>query len=80
MDNVSLADWLAQAEDSEVGEAFDSFMHTAARMAFTAVLFNEVETLCGKAYHPEESRKGVRRKGVSVDIRTFSLVDPDAFV
>jgi len=30
-------------------------MHTAARMAFTAVLFNEVETLCGKAYHPEES-------------------------
>ncbi len=55
MDNISLAERLAQAEDSEVGEAFDSFMHTAARMAFTAVLFNEVETLCGKAYHPEES-------------------------
>ena len=55
MDNVPLAEWLAQAGDSEVGEAFDSFMHTAARMAFTAVLFNEVETLCGTAYHPEES-------------------------
>lgn len=55
MDNVSLAEWLAQAGDSEAGEAFDSFMHAAARMAFTAVLFNEVETLCGKAYHPLES-------------------------
>ncbi|MBW2109171.1 MAG: transposase [Deltaproteobacteria bacterium] len=55
MDNVPLAERLAQAEDSEVGKAFDSFMHTAARMAFTAVLFNEVETLCGKAYHPSES-------------------------
>ena len=53
--NISLAEGLAQAGDCEVGEAFDSFMHTAARMAFTAVLFNEVETLCGKAYHPEES-------------------------
>jgi len=52
MDNISLAEWLAQAEDSEVGEAFDSFMHTMARMAFTTVLFNEVETLCGKAYPP----------------------------
>ena len=55
MENVSLIQLLAQAEDSDVGEAFDSFMHTAARMAFTAVLFNEVETLCGKAYHPSES-------------------------
>lgn len=55
MDNVSLIERLSQAGDSEVGEAFDSFMHTAARMAFTAVLFNEVEILCGKAYHPPES-------------------------
>jgi len=52
MDNVSFAALLAQAEDSEVGEAFDSFMHTAARAALTAVLFKEVESLCGKAYHP----------------------------
>ena len=52
MDNIPLAEWLAQAEDSEVGEAFDSFMHTMARMAFTKVLFDEVEMLCGKAYHP----------------------------
>jgi len=53
MDNVSLIERLAQAEDSEVGEAFESFMQTAARAAFTAVMFKEVETLCGKAYHPD---------------------------
>ena len=62
MNNVSLAEWLAQAGDSEVGEAFDSFMHTAARMAFTKVLFNEIETLCGKAYHPL-SEGGFKRAG-----------------
>lgn len=62
MDNVSLIEHLAQAGDSEVGEAFDSFMHTAARAAFTAVLFNEVETLCGKAYHPMPEG-GCRRAG-----------------
>ncbi|MCK5676735.1 MAG: IS256 family transposase [Verrucomicrobia bacterium] len=52
MENVSLATYLAQAEDCEVAEAFGSFMHTAARTAFMAVLFEEVEALCGKAYHP----------------------------
>ena len=29
-------------------------MHTAARTALTAVLFDEVEALCGKAYHPQK--------------------------
>ena len=43
MGNLSLTDRLAQAEDSEIGEAFNSFMHTAARAALTAVLFEEVE-------------------------------------
>ena len=55
MNKISLIEQLEQAEDSEVGKAFDSFMHTAARMAFTTVLFKEVEMLCGKAYHPLES-------------------------
>jgi len=54
MDNESLVTHLAQAEDSELTEAFDSFMHTVARTAFMAVMFEEVETLCGKAYHPAE--------------------------
>lgn len=54
MSNVSLTQHLAQAGDSEVGEAFNSFMHTAARAALTAVLFEEVEMLCGKPYHPDE--------------------------
>jgi putative transposase len=54
MDNISFTERLAQAEDSEIGEAFNSFMHTAARSALTAVLFEEVEALCGKAYHPQE--------------------------
>jgi len=52
MNNVSLIERLAQANDSEAGEALDSFMHTVARTAFTAVMFEEVEALCGKAYHP----------------------------
>lgn len=52
MENVSLIERLAQAEDSEVGEAFESFMRTAARAALTTALFEEVEALCGKAYFP----------------------------
>ena len=52
MDNVSLTELLAQAGDSEAGAAFNEFMHTIARTAFTAVMFEEVESLCGKAYHP----------------------------
>ena len=28
-------------------------MQTAARTAFVAVMLKEVETLCGKAYHPD---------------------------
>jgi len=55
MENISLIKLLAQAGDSEVGAAFDSFMHTMARTAFTAVLFEEVEALCGKAYHPPKT-------------------------
>jgi len=55
MDNVSLIERLAQADDSEVGEAFDAFMHTAARTALAAVFFQEVEALCGKAYQPSET-------------------------
>jgi len=52
MENISLIECLAQADESEAGEAFELFMRTAARAAFTTVLFEEVETLCGKAYHP----------------------------
>jgi len=52
MDNVSLIDLLAQADDSEAGAAVESFLRMAARTAFTSVLFQEVESLCGKAYHP----------------------------
>jgi len=62
MENVTLIDRLAQAEASEVGEAFDSFMHTAARTALAAVFFEEVEALCGKAYHPLKT-SGHRRAG-----------------
>ena len=57
MDNVSLIERLAQAEDSEVGEAFESFMQTAARTALVAALFEEVEALCGKAYQPSPESK-----------------------
>jgi transposase-like protein len=52
MENISLIEQLTQAADSEVGEAFESFMRTAARAALTAALFEEVESLCGKAYFP----------------------------
>lgn len=52
MENVSLIELLTQAGDSDAGEAIESFMRTAARTAFTAVLFREVESLCGKAYQP----------------------------
>ena len=54
MENISFVERLAQAEDCEIGEAFNSFMHMAARTALTAVLFDEVEALCGKAYHPQK--------------------------
>ena len=37
MKNISLTERLAQAEASETGEAFNSFMHTAARSALTKV-------------------------------------------
>ncbi len=50
MNNVSLIELLAQAEDSEAGEAVESYLRMAARTAFTTVLFQEVESLCGKAY------------------------------
>ena len=53
MENVPLIELLAQAGDSEAGEAVESFLRTAARTAFTAVLFQEVESLCGKAYQPD---------------------------
>lgn len=52
MENVSLIEHLAQAGDSEVSEAFESFMRTAARTALATSLFEEVESLCGKAYFP----------------------------
>ena len=52
MENISLVERLAQAGDSEAGEAFESFMRTAARTAFMNVLFDEVAQLCGPAYHP----------------------------
>jgi transposase-like protein len=52
MENVSLIELLEQAEDSDAGEAVESFLRMAARTAFTAVLFQEVEALCGKAYQP----------------------------
>jgi len=52
MENVSLIELLAQAGDSDAGEAVESFLRMAARTAFTAVLFQEVESLCGKAYQP----------------------------
>ncbi len=60
MSKVSLIEQLAQAKDTDAGEAFDSFMHTVARTAFTAVLFEEVEALCGKAYHPLETSDSQR--------------------
>lgn len=62
MENVSLIEHLAQAADSEVGEAFESFMRTAARAALTAALFEEVEALCGKAYFPSADN-GHQRAG-----------------
>ncbi len=52
MGNISLATYLAQAEDSEVAEALGPFMHPVAQTAFMAVLFEEVEALCGRVYHP----------------------------
>lgn len=52
MENVSLIECLAQAGDSKVGEAFESFMRTAARTALASALVEEVEALCGKAYSP----------------------------
>ena len=52
MDNVTLIELLAQAEDSEAGAAVESYLRMAARTAFTTVLFQEVESLCGKAYQP----------------------------
>jgi len=51
MQNVSPIEWLAQAGD-DVGEAFESFLRTAARTAFLSVMLEEVAQLCGPAYHP----------------------------
>lgn len=53
MDKVSLFEQLAQAGESEIGEVFETFLKAAARTAFVKVLFEEVEHLCGKAYHPD---------------------------
>ncbi len=52
MEKISLVERLAQASELEAGEAFESFMRTAARTAFMNVLFAEVAQLCGPAYHP----------------------------
>ena len=77
MDNVSLFERLAQADDPDVGEAFESFMRTAARSAFLAVLFEEVESLCGKAYHP--LREGGYKRGGSAPGRYFLGTDEEPF-
>lgn len=53
MESIPLIDRLVQAGDSEAGAAFNEFMHAMARTAFMAVMFEEVEALCGKAYHPD---------------------------
>lgn len=60
MNNVPFWDQLSQANDNEVGDVFNSFMHEIARTAFTKVLFEEVEALCGKAYHPLEDCENKR--------------------
>jgi transposase-like protein len=73
MENISLIERLAQAEDSEVGEAFESFMQTAARTALMAALFEEVESLCGKAYHPQSDRE--YQRGGSAPGRYFFGTD-----
>lgn len=52
MENISLIERLAQADDSEAGAALESFLRTAARTAFMNALFAEVAQLCGPAYHP----------------------------
>lgn len=51
METVSPIELLAQAGDA-TGEAFESFMRTAARTAFMNVMLEEVAQLCGPAYHP----------------------------
>ena len=51
MKNVSPIELLAQAGD-DAGEAFESFMRTAARTAFMNVMLEEVAQLCGPSYHP----------------------------
>ena len=76
MDNVSLIELLAQAEDSEVGEAVESFLRMAARTAFTSALFQEVEALCGAAYRPS-SEDGHQRAG-SAPGRYFFGTDEEA--
>ena len=75
MENVSLIELLAQAGDSEVGEAFESFMRTAARTALTAALFEEVEALCGKAYFP--SADSEHQRGGSARGRYFFGTDEE---
>ena len=59
MDNVSPTELLAQAGD-DAGEAFESFMRTAARIAFMNVMLEEVAQLCGPAYHPHPDAACVR--------------------
>ena len=71
MDKVSLIERLAQAEDSEVGETFESFMRTAARAALTSVLFEEVELLCGKAYRPSSESDYQRAGSKKVSVLLF---------
>lgn len=62
MENIPLIELLAQAGDTEAGETVESFLRTAARTAFIAVLFQEVESLCGKAYQPDAA-SGYQRAG-----------------
>ena len=59
MDNVPATELLAQAGDG-AGEAFESFMRTAARAAFMNVMLEEVAQLCGPAYHPRPDAACVR--------------------
>ena len=60
MDDVSLPDWVTQADSTDCSKSFHSFMRMAAQNAFMNVMVQEVASLCGPAYHPATNSKHQR--------------------
>ena len=60
VNKLTLDELIVQSEADDVTTAMQGFMRNLARKSFIAVMLEEVASLCGKKYYPEEESEYVR--------------------